>query len=56
MIFHDVEQNSEEWEALRLGEATASSYSKFMAHFGKGFGEPASRYALQLALERVTGR
>lgn len=56
MIFHDVEQNSDEWEALRLGKATASSYSKFMAHFGNGFGEPASRYALQLALERVTGR
>jgi hypothetical protein len=56
MIFHDVEQNSPEWDALRLGKATASSYSKFMANYGKPFGEPAHRYALQLALERITGR
>lgn len=56
MIYHDVEQNSEEWEALRLGKATASSYAKFMANYGKAFGEPAERYALQIALERVTGR
>ncbi len=25
MIFHDVEQNSEAWDALRLGKATASN-------------------------------
>ncbi|EDU4456650.1 YqaJ-like viral recombinase, partial [Salmonella enterica subsp. enterica serovar Sandiego] len=25
MIWHDVEQNSEEWELLRLGKATASN-------------------------------
>lgn len=56
MIFHDVEQNSEEWEALRLGKATASNYAKFMANYGKDFGDPAQRYALQIALERVTGR
>lgn len=56
MIFHDIEQNTEEWEALRLGKATASSYAKFMANFGKDFGDPGHRYALQLALERVTGR
>lgn len=56
MIFHDVEQNSEDWELLKLGKASSSSYAKFMAHLGKDFGEPAHRYALQLALERVTGR
>jgi hypothetical protein len=56
VIYHDVEQNSEEWESLRLGKATASNYAKFMANFGKAFGDPADRYALQLALERVTGR
>ena len=55
MKFHDVEQNSPEWQALRLGKATASSYAKFMANYGAKFGDPALRYALQNALERVTG-
>jgi hypothetical protein len=56
VIFHDVPQNSPEWEALRLGKATASCFAKFMANDGKAFGDPAHRYALQLALERSTGR
>ena len=30
MQFHDVEQNSEAWDALRLGKATASNFSKFI--------------------------
>jgi hypothetical protein len=55
MKWHDVEQNSPEWDALRLGKATASGYSKFMANYGNAFGDPALRYALQIALERVTG-
>lgn len=55
MRWHDVEQNGPEWDALRLGKATASNYGKFMANYGKAFGDPAIRYALQLALERVTG-
>lgn len=56
MIFHDVPQNSEAWEALRLGKATASNFAKIMANDGKAFGDPAKRYALQIALERHTGR
>ena len=56
MQFHDVPQNSPEWEALRLGKATASRFACFMANDGKAFGDPAKRYALQIALERVTGR
>ena len=52
--FHDVEQNSPEWDALRLAKPTASGYAKFMANYGKPFGEPAQRYALQIALEKVT--
>ena len=55
MRWHDVEQNSPDWDALRLGKATASGYAKFMANYGKAFGDPALRYALQIALERVTG-
>lgn len=56
MIFHDVKQNSDEWFALRLGKATGSNFGTFMANYGKAFGEPAKRYALQLALELDTGR
>ena len=55
MIFHDVQQNTDEWQALRLGKATASNFACFMANYGKEFGDPAKRYALQIALERITG-
>ena len=55
MMWHNVQQNTEEWEALRIGKATASSFAKFMANYGKPFGEPAERYALQIALERING-
>jgi hypothetical protein len=54
--FHDIEQNTDEWMALRLGKATASNFGCFMANYGKAFGEPAKRYALQVALERLTGK
>jgi hypothetical protein len=54
--FHDVEQNTDEWQALRLGKATASQFGCFMANYGKDFGDPAKRYALQIALERLTGK
>lgn len=55
-LWHDVEQNTDEWQALRLGKATASSFGCFMANEGKAFGDPAKKYALQIALERATGR
>lgn len=55
MIFHDVEQNSDEWMELRIGKATASNFSSFMANYGKEFGDHAKRYALQIALERING-
>lgn len=56
MIYHDVPQNSDAWYALRLGKATASNFACFMANDGKAFGDPAKRYALQLALEILTGQ
>lgn len=55
-IFHDVEQNSEAWENLRIGKATCSNFSCFMANYGKAFGDPAKAYALQIALEILTGK
>jgi hypothetical protein len=54
--FHDVEQNTETWQALRLGKATCSNFGCFMANYGAAFGEPAKRYALQIALEVLTGK
>lgn len=54
--FYDIEQNSDEWMALRCGKATASCFGVFMANYGKAFGEPAKKYALQIALERITGK
>jgi hypothetical protein len=55
MQFHDVQQNTDEWFALRLGKATSSNFPTIMANEGKAFGDPAKRYALQLALEIETG-
>lgn len=54
--WHDVEQNGEEWRQLRQGKATASNFACFMANETKSFGEPAKRYALQIALEQLTGK
>jgi hypothetical protein len=56
MSWIDVQQNTDEWQKLRLGKATASNFGCFMANYGNAFGEPAKRYALQLALERLTGK
>lgn len=56
MQWHDVEQNTDEWMALRCGKATASNFACFMANDGAAFGDPAKRYALQIALERITGK
>jgi hypothetical protein len=53
--FHDVQQNTDEWMALRLGKVTNSNAGTFMANLGKSFGDPAKRYALQIALEQLTG-
>lgn len=52
----DVEQNTEMWESLRLGKATCSQFPTVMANNPGAFGDPAKRYALQIALEIITGR
>lgn len=54
--FYDVEQNTEEWLQLRVGKITASSLSKIMANYGERFGEPAKKYAMDIAFERVYGK
>lgn len=56
MTFVDVAQNTDEWQALRCGKVTASNFGCIMANDGKAFGDPAKRYALQIALEIANGK
>jgi len=55
-MFIDVEQNTDEWYALRAGKITSSNLGTIMANYGKPFGEPAKKYAVNIALEQLTGR
>jgi len=55
--FWDVEQNTPEWLALRLGIPTTSAF-KCLLMSGKKKGEPSEtrrKYLLRLAGERITG-
>lgn len=56
MIFHDVEQNTDEWLDLRCGKLTGSAVKTVMANYGKAFGDPAKKLAITLAREQVTGK
>jgi len=53
--FIDVEQNTDEWFALRGGKLTSSKMGCVMANLGKAFGEPAKKYAVNIAIEQITG-
>jgi hypothetical protein len=53
--FINVEQNTDEWYALRAGKLTSSNLSNVMANLGKAFGEPAKKYAVNIAIEQITG-
>ncbi|AGO48358.1 exonuclease [Cellulophaga phage phi10:1] len=55
MIFHDIEQNTEEWYDIRRGVVTSSNFGTIMANYGKAFGEPAKKYAYKIAYEGITG-
>lgn len=54
--FHDIEQNTDEWFQMRSGKLTSSKLGVIMANFGKAFGEPAKKYAVNIALEQITGK
>lgn len=56
MKHYTVQQNTPEWDSLRLGKITASNFGSIMASNGKAFGDPAKAYALQIALERILNR
>ena len=55
-MWHDVAQNSESWDLLRVGKITSSNLACVMANFNKAFGEPAKKYATEIALGQITGR
>ena len=54
-MWHDVEQNTDDWFALRSPVPTSSSLAKIMANFGKDFGDPAKKYAVDIAAAILSG-
>ena len=54
--FHDVPQNEDLWFSMRAGLLTSSKLGTIMANFGKAFGEPAKKYAVNIAIEMITGK
>lgn len=54
--FVDVRQNTDEWIELRGGLLTSSKLGVVMANYGKAFGEPAKKYAVNIAIEQITGK
>lgn len=55
-MWHNIEQNTDEWLVLRSGKVTGSSISNVMANYGKAFGDPAKKLAVDIAIERITGK
>lgn len=53
--FIDIDQNTDEWLDLRGGRLTSSKLGVVMASYGKAFGEPAKKYAVNIATEQITG-
>lgn len=56
MKWLDIEQNTDEWFAVRAGRLGGSSVKHVMANYGKAFGDPAHRLALKLAIEQETNQ
>jgi len=53
--FHDIQQNTDPWYAMRCGRCTGSNFATVMANLGKPFGDPAKKYAVNIAIEQITG-
>lgn len=56
VTYHDVEQRSPEWYALRLGRLTASSAGDMLATIKSGEAAARRNLRVRLMLERITGR
>jgi len=55
-MWHNIEQNTDEWLAMRAGKITGSVIGSIMANYGKAFGEPAKKLSVNIAVERLTGK
>lgn len=63
MTHHQVKQNTDEpcpccgktWMELRAGKVTGSSIGKVMANYGKAFGDPAKKIAIDIAVHELGG-
>jgi hypothetical protein len=55
-IYHHMEQNSEEWYAIRLGRATGSGFKNVLAKLKSGEASTRRNYRSQLICERLTGQ
>jgi hypothetical protein len=56
-IFHDIQQGTPEWFAVRLGTPSASQFKTVMARGrGEGVSLTRTKYMRQLAGERLTGQ
>ncbi len=55
-MFLDIDQNTDEWLQARSGKVTGSAIGKVMANYGKAFGEPAKKLAVDIAIEQITGK
>jgi len=53
--YHDIQQNTDEWAAMRCGRLGSSSLAKVMANYGKAFGDPAKKLAVEIAVQQLTG-
>ena len=55
-MWHDIQQNTDDWLILRSGHMTGSAISSVMANYGKAFGESAKKLAANIAVEQITGK
>jgi hypothetical protein len=57
MIIHDVDQKSDEWNALRIGRITGSIMHKFMtkSRKGDGLGETSLNAVYEIMAQQLTG-
>jgi hypothetical protein len=55
-MWNDIDQNTDIWLLSRSGKLTGSAAAKVMANYGKAFGEPAKKLAVDIAVEQITGK
>jgi hypothetical protein len=54
--YYDIQQNQPEWDGMRCGRMTGSNLATVMAKNPNPFGNPAKEYAIDIAIEQITGK